>query len=440
VSRSDSTHRRETPEGGQRPEIPAAISREVFVEAGHRCAVCGTPFPLERAHIIPWRRSRDHSVENLICLCANCHERADKDWDEETLREYKRRPWNLRQHSPNEFAESSPRRETLVITIQLQLRDFDDKRKLWLQHALASFLDTHPESVEIRSVHEGSVKVFVRLDAEAAARLLEAHATGDPELRKHLGDLVVTDIKSSTKELIANRAYELWRALGCPEGRDLELWLQAETEIVHSDVSEGDRLIRFVSSCSDLQSALDDVRKTLAQTKFQGARLSDFLVQRVLAATRDALRRFTGDRLEVDLFGIDSGEIRWVSVALPPTDFQPVGKLFFSELEDALLTGRRTVAFTEDLVNRGVLPAEAVRTLREEGIHAVAVWPVHAVDDQQTERPALVLLALASDSAAFADSLTNLILEHSASFLGLVIEIGLRDDLRTRDSKLVQHP
>jgi hypothetical protein len=135
-----------------------------------------------------------------------------------------------------------------VVTIALQLEEFDDTRKRWLQHALASFLGTHPESVEIRSVRKGSVKVLVRLDADKATRLLHAHATGDPELREYLGDLVVTDIRSSTQELIANRAYELWRSLGCPQGRDMELWLQAEGEIVDTDAGERDRLIRFVSS------------------------------------------------------------------------------------------------------------------------------------------------------------------------------------------------
>ena len=33
-------------------------------------------------------------------------------------------------------------------------------------------------------------------------------------------------------EKISQRAYEIWEAEGRPEGRDLEHWLQAETEIV----------------------------------------------------------------------------------------------------------------------------------------------------------------------------------------------------------------
>lgn len=82
-----------------RPAIPAEVTREILLESGHRCAVCGTPCPLERAHIVPWHRSREHKAENLICLCANCHERADKEkWGEKTLEEYKKKPWVLRQY------------------------------------------------------------------------------------------------------------------------------------------------------------------------------------------------------------------------------------------------------------------------------------------------------------------------------------------------------
>lgn len=84
-----------------RPDIPKEVTRAVFIECGHRCAVCGTPFPLERAHIIPWNKSKDHRAENLICLCSNCHTRSHTElWDTKTLQEYKKRPWVNRQHSP----------------------------------------------------------------------------------------------------------------------------------------------------------------------------------------------------------------------------------------------------------------------------------------------------------------------------------------------------
>ncbi|NQT19989.1 MAG: HNH endonuclease, partial [Planctomycetes bacterium] len=78
----------------KRPDIPAEIERQILVESGHRCATCGASSPLEIAHIIPWRESKQHRAEDLICLCANCHARADHEkWGAKTLREYKANPW-----------------------------------------------------------------------------------------------------------------------------------------------------------------------------------------------------------------------------------------------------------------------------------------------------------------------------------------------------------
>src|SRR5262245_13303057 len=49
--------------------------------------------PLERAHIRAWNKSKDHSAENLIGLCASCHSRADhEDWGEAYLKLYKENP------------------------------------------------------------------------------------------------------------------------------------------------------------------------------------------------------------------------------------------------------------------------------------------------------------------------------------------------------------
>jgi formylglycine-generating enzyme required for sulfatase activity len=88
----------------KRPAIPAEIARRILIESGHRCAVCGASCPLERAHIIPWHKSKEHKAEDLICLCANCHQRADHEkWGVKTFREYKRNPWILRQYEKAEI-------------------------------------------------------------------------------------------------------------------------------------------------------------------------------------------------------------------------------------------------------------------------------------------------------------------------------------------------
>jgi hypothetical protein len=83
-----------------RPAIPADVKRAVLIESGYRCAVCGEPRPLERAHIIPWHKTKSHKAEDLICLCSSCHERADiEKWGEKALRQIKATPWILRQRN-----------------------------------------------------------------------------------------------------------------------------------------------------------------------------------------------------------------------------------------------------------------------------------------------------------------------------------------------------
>lgn len=44
------------------------------MESGYRCAIPTCRFPItENAHIVSWAESKNHSYENLIALCPNCH-------------------------------------------------------------------------------------------------------------------------------------------------------------------------------------------------------------------------------------------------------------------------------------------------------------------------------------------------------------------------------
>ena len=75
----------------ERPSIPTELKRRLLVEAGHRCAIptCRT-FTTEFAHIEPWATVQDHSYENLIVLCPNCHSRFDKgEMDKKSMFMYK---------------------------------------------------------------------------------------------------------------------------------------------------------------------------------------------------------------------------------------------------------------------------------------------------------------------------------------------------------------
>lgn len=74
-----------------RPAIPAEMKRAVLIEAGHRCAIpqCAE-IPVDVHHIVPWENCKEHSPDNLITLCPNCHRRAhDGTIDRKSLQQYK---------------------------------------------------------------------------------------------------------------------------------------------------------------------------------------------------------------------------------------------------------------------------------------------------------------------------------------------------------------
>ncbi|MFI6425899.1 HNH endonuclease [Promicromonospora sp. NPDC050880] len=60
-----------------RPTIPASVKRQVRVEAGHRCAIptCRQTSGLEFHHIKAWANGGQDTFDNLILLCAVCHNR-----------------------------------------------------------------------------------------------------------------------------------------------------------------------------------------------------------------------------------------------------------------------------------------------------------------------------------------------------------------------------
>lgn len=75
----------------ERPSIATELKRRILVEAGHRCAIptCRAT-TTEIAHIIPWSEVQNHSYENLIALCPNCHTRFDKgEIDKKSMYMYK---------------------------------------------------------------------------------------------------------------------------------------------------------------------------------------------------------------------------------------------------------------------------------------------------------------------------------------------------------------
>lgn len=174
-----------------RPHIPAEIEREIMIECGRRCAVCGTPTPLERAHIIPWHKSKEHKAEDLVCLCANCHSRSHKEkWGDKELREYKKNPWILRIQGRDDFNQ----KQKVKITIDMELDNYDEKLARWLQSGLAGFLEISPKEVAITRVEKGSIKLTMILPVESVGKLLEAYKNNNLELLEYIAPYKILDI------------------------------------------------------------------------------------------------------------------------------------------------------------------------------------------------------------------------------------------------------
>ncbi len=185
--------REDTSKQASRPRIPREVERQVLTEAGHRCAVCGESCPVERAHIVPWRRVKEHTAENLICLCANCHRRADAEkWGAKTLQVYKLKPWVLRKGIDRAKICS---RSKVEIKLALDLDEFDENYRRLLVHGLAGFLGISPDDVQIVSVGHGSVKVVLELPSVDALILERAFRGQNETFDLFLGTLPVSEVR-----------------------------------------------------------------------------------------------------------------------------------------------------------------------------------------------------------------------------------------------------
>ena len=49
------------------------IRQQVILRDGNKCVKCSQVNRLEVHHIVPWRKTKDDSADNLITLCHDCH-------------------------------------------------------------------------------------------------------------------------------------------------------------------------------------------------------------------------------------------------------------------------------------------------------------------------------------------------------------------------------
>ena len=191
-----------------RPAIPIAIQREVLFQARHRCAVCCEPTPLEKAHIIPWRQSHDHNEANLIALCANCHERADKEkWGEIYLRRYKQNPCALAAHAmPPMTAEQQAMVDLIAAVDPDRMTEIQRMR---LVSMVAAYANVAFSSLRVVAVEPAnSSRVRLEMPRGGAEVLIAGFQAQDPRLAAFLEDIALDGGHNQEKELLYGRQSE----------------------------------------------------------------------------------------------------------------------------------------------------------------------------------------------------------------------------------------
>ncbi len=178
-----------------RPNIPIEIQREVLFEARHRCAVCCEPLPLEKAHIIPWAKSKDDSVENLIALCANCHERADHErWGKSYLRRYKKNPCALAAHAMPPISRDQQAMVDLVIASSPD--EMTEKQRVRFVSMAAAYAGVSIGQMKLESVTSAnSSRVRLSTSQVAARKLIDGFRRSDPLFMAFFDDFKVLAVE-----------------------------------------------------------------------------------------------------------------------------------------------------------------------------------------------------------------------------------------------------
>jgi type I restriction enzyme R subunit len=174
-----------------RPAIPIEVQREVLFQARHRCAVCCESTPLERAHIIPWTKTFDHTEPNLIALCANCHQRADLEkWGEVFLRRYKQNPCAL---ASNALPPISAEQKAMVnFIVDVDPDSMTEPQRLRLASMFAAYAGVQFSEVRVITVvRTNSSRMIVELPRGAAESLIAGFQAQDPRLAAFLEDFAM---------------------------------------------------------------------------------------------------------------------------------------------------------------------------------------------------------------------------------------------------------
>jgi type I restriction enzyme, R subunit len=172
-----------------RPAIPKAIQEDVLLECRHRCACCCEPVALEKAHIIPWCDTQDHTAPNLIVLCANCHTRSHSEkWPESTLKKYKKNPCGLAAQAMPVMSAEQQLMVNAILTVEPE--SMTDKQKVRLASMLSAYLGVTYTEIKVLAVEAtNSSSVLLQLPRSAAETLIAGYEARDPRLFAFLAEV-----------------------------------------------------------------------------------------------------------------------------------------------------------------------------------------------------------------------------------------------------------
>jgi hypothetical protein len=311
-----------------------------------------------------------------------------------------------------------------------------------------SAMETADRAVEARRAKRGDdaqslFRQACRLEAQAAmtvAEDLEAEPTRSVLLRS-AASLALNG------ELYGYAAYLVARAIEGSPPEEVREELRELLKSIRPDVlsdpamaremENANRMERFRSAASDLASILNTIQRALAEMDLAGGKFTGTLIQQIQQVTREGLKKYAPrTEFSLDVFGLSDKAEAWVPVSSRSDtlreDWQMAAKFFFYEQGEAVMRGHSFAESTVDLTDHGIISADTAQNLLRVGVRAAAAWPVYAPGEEPTPFPALALLTLSSDAAAFADDLVKRIVLQSVSLLELVIAIGQRDEILVR--------
>jgi hypothetical protein len=178
---------------------PVAVRRELLVESGHRCAVCGIVDPLHYHHMIEFAKVGHYDPVHMLVVCGNCHGRCTaRTIDYRSQREYKKRPWIRQQGGADDRAGRGP-----IIDAHSMRFSWDDLREI-----ITAFHDVvRPDQpgdsrYDLTAVDMEAKNTANRMNADYFKMMREHHEPYFCRIRQFLGNPINEPIVSLYHEVV----------------------------------------------------------------------------------------------------------------------------------------------------------------------------------------------------------------------------------------------